>query len=219
MLDLQVPGRQTFVELKFSKPRIICFLSEAKDILRKKLHKGGCWLIISSEIYGYLIWFLCSFFSFHHEDWCPDFQWRCPWVLASVFAAFGCSVANHSCLLEGHRRAVRKSRMAMLASCVEGTHRGFGDHGGAIEGALWLNTPQYHFLSAAFTQVGAGHLVRLVKPSLLVVPMWTGHKLLLFTNYLFFCMKFSSSHCLLSSWGEAQGSVGSIFFPVLFSVL
>ena len=26
-------------------------------------------------------------------------------------------------------------------------------------------------LSAAFTQVGAGHLVRLVKPSLLVVPM------------------------------------------------
>lgn len=135
MLDLQVPGRQTFVELKFSKPRIICFLSEAKDILRKKLHKGGCWLIISSEIYGYLIWFLCSFFSFHHEDWCPDFQWRCPWVLASVFAAFGCNVANHSCLLEGHRRAVRKSRMAMLASCVEGTHRGFGDHGGAIEGA------------------------------------------------------------------------------------
>lgn len=56
--------------------------------------------------------------------------------MASVFAAFGCNVADHFCLLEGHRHAVLKSRMAVPASCVEVTHRGFGDHEGAIEGAL-----------------------------------------------------------------------------------
>lgn len=56
--------------------------------------------------------------------------------MASVFAAFGCNVANHFCLLEGHRHPALKSRMAVLASCVGGTHRGFGDREGAIDGAL-----------------------------------------------------------------------------------
>ena len=53
--------------------------------------------------------------------------------------------------------------MAVPASCVEGTRGGFGDREGATEAALRLNTPQYHFLSAAFTPVGAGHCVKQVK--------------------------------------------------------
>ena len=57
---------------------------------------------------------------------------RCLWVLFSVPAAFGSNVLSPFYPREVHRHPVLESRMVVLASCVEETHRGFGDQEGAV---------------------------------------------------------------------------------------